>query len=81
MDDILGTHNHYFTDIVAGAAIGTGKVLLTGLLIDWAARSSRAWRPLRRLGDALVTSRRDPRSMTGHLVAGEASSRAAGPAS
>jgi membrane-associated phospholipid phosphatase len=25
---------HYFTDIVAGAAVGTGTVLLTALLID-----------------------------------------------
>jgi membrane-associated phospholipid phosphatase len=26
--------DHYFTDIVAGTAVGTGMVLLTALLID-----------------------------------------------
>jgi hypothetical protein len=68
---------HYFTDTVAATTVGIGMVLLTALLIYWAARSPRA---LRRPGDALVTSRRDPRSMTGHLVAREASHREAGPA-
>ena len=29
---------HYFTDTVAGTAVGIGMVLLTALLIDWAAR-------------------------------------------
>jgi membrane-associated phospholipid phosphatase len=77
---MVGLGYHYFTDIVAGTAVGVGMVLLTALLIDWAARSPRAWRPARRPGDSPVTSRRDPRSMTGHLVAGDASSRAAGPA-
>ena len=71
---------HYFTDTVAGTAVAVGMVLLTALLIDWAARSPRARRPWRRQGGAPVTSRRDPRSMTDHLVAGEASRRAAGPA-
>ena len=77
---MVGLGYHYFTDIVAGTAVGVGMVLLTALLIDWAARSPRAWRPARRPGDAPVTSRRDPRSMTGHLVARGASRRAAGPA-
>ena len=52
---------HYFTDIVAGTAVGVGMVLLTALLIDWAARSPRAWRPARRPGDTPVTSRRSPK--------------------
>lgn len=71
---------HYFTDTVAGTAVGIGMVLLTALLIDWAAGSPRAWRSLRRLGDAPVTSQRDPRSMTGHLSATEAPRRRAGTA-
>ena len=71
---------HYFTDIVAGTAVGIGMVLLTALLIDWAADSLRARRARRRAGGPPVTSRPDPQSMTGHLVAGEASRRAAGPA-
>jgi len=69
--------HHYFTDAVAGTAVGLGMVLLTALLIDWAADSLRA---RRRAGGPPVTSRPDPQSMTGHLVAGEASRRAAGPA-
>jgi membrane-associated phospholipid phosphatase len=71
---------HYFTDTVAGTAVAAGMVLLTALLIDWAAHSARTRQPLRRRGDAPVTGRRDPRSMTGHQVAGEASRRVAGPA-
>jgi len=70
---------HYFTDTVAGTAVAIGMVLLTALLIDWAAHSPRAWRPPQRPGGAPVTSRRDPQSTTDHLVAGEASRRAAGP--
>jgi membrane-associated phospholipid phosphatase len=71
---MVGLGYHYLTDIIAGTAVGVGMVLLTALLIDWAARATRPPR------DAPVTSRRDPRSMTGHLVAGEASRRTAGPA-
>src|SRR5215469_369310 len=63
---------HYFTDTVAGTAVGAGMALLTALLIDWGARSPRAWRPLRHPGGAPAASPRDPRSMTGHLAAGEA---------
>ena len=74
---MVGLGYHYFTDIVAGTAVGIGMVLLTALLIDWAADSLRA---RRRAGGPPVTSRPDPQSMTGHLVAGEASRRAAGPA-
>lgn len=33
---------HYFTDIVAGAAVGTGTVLLVALLIDLARPAARA---------------------------------------
>jgi membrane-associated phospholipid phosphatase len=33
---------HYFTDIVAGAAVGTGTVLLITLLIDLARPAARA---------------------------------------
>ena len=71
---------HYFTDTVAGTAVGAGMVLLAALLIDLAAQPPWAWRRSRRPGEAAVTSRPDPRSMTGHPVAGEASRRAAGPA-
>jgi membrane-associated phospholipid phosphatase len=46
---------HYFTDTVAGTAVGIGMVLLTALVIDWAADSPRARSPLRRAGDAPVT--------------------------
>lgn len=68
---------HYFTDTVAGTAVGAGMVLLAALLIDQAAQPLRAWRRSRRPGDAPATSRRDPQSMTGHVVVGEASRRAA----
>jgi undecaprenyl-diphosphatase len=50
---------HYFTDTVGGAAVGTGMVLLTALLIDRAAGSPRAWPPRRRPGDAPVTTTPD----------------------
>jgi membrane-associated phospholipid phosphatase len=26
---------HYFTDAIAGAAVGAGTVLLTALIVDW----------------------------------------------
>jgi membrane-associated phospholipid phosphatase len=45
---------HYFTDTVAGTAVGIGIVLLTALIIDWAADSRRARSSLRR--DAPVTT-------------------------
>jgi membrane-associated phospholipid phosphatase len=32
---MVGLNHHYFTDIVAGAAVGTGVVLLTALVLDW----------------------------------------------
>src|SRR5215469_11343863 len=48
---------HYFSDTVAGTAVGIGVVLLTALLIDWAAGKPRA--PLRRAGDAPVTTAPD----------------------
>jgi undecaprenyl-diphosphatase len=50
---------HYFTDTVAGTAVGIGMVLLAALLIDWVAGSPRAWSPLRRAGDAPVTTAPD----------------------
>ena len=78
---MVGLGYHYFTDIVAGAVVGIGMVLLTALVIDWAAaHSPPARRPPRNPGDAPVPSRRDHQSMTGHLIAGEASRRAAVPA-
>jgi membrane-associated phospholipid phosphatase len=39
---------HYFTDTVGGTAVGIGVVLLTALVIDWAADLPRARSPLRR---------------------------------
>jgi len=78
---MVGLGYHYFTDIVAGAVVGIGMVLLTALVIDWAAaRPPPARRPPRIPGDAPVPSRRDHQSMTGHLITGEASRRAAVPA-
>ncbi len=50
---------HYFTDTVAGTAVGIGVVLLTALVIDWAADSPRAGSPRRRAGDAPVTTAPD----------------------
>jgi membrane-associated phospholipid phosphatase len=50
---------HYFTDTVAGTAVGVGVVLLTALVIDWAADSLRARSPLRRAGGAPVTTAQD----------------------
>jgi membrane-associated phospholipid phosphatase len=50
---------HYFTDTVAGTAVGIGAVLLTALVIDWAADAPRARSPLRRAGDAPVTTAPD----------------------
>jgi membrane-associated phospholipid phosphatase len=32
---MVGLNHHYFTDIVAGAAVGIGTVLLTALVLDW----------------------------------------------
>ena len=32
---MVGLNHHYFTDIVAGAAVGIGTVLLTALALDW----------------------------------------------
>ena len=46
--------HHYFTDAVAGTAVGLGMVLLTALLIDWAAGSPRAGSPLQRASDSPV---------------------------
>jgi undecaprenyl-diphosphatase len=48
--------HHYFTDAVAGTAVGVGMVLLTALLIDRAAGSPRAWSPLRRASDSPATT-------------------------
>jgi undecaprenyl-diphosphatase len=45
---MVGLGYHYFTDIVGGTAVGIGMVLLTALLIDWAARSDRVRLPPRR---------------------------------
>ena len=50
---------HYFTDTVAGTAVGIGMVLLTALIIDWAAGWPRAWSPRRRAGDTPVTTAPD----------------------
>lgn len=50
---------HYFTDTVGGAAVGIGTVLLTALVIDWAAGALRARSPLQRAGDAPVTTAPD----------------------
>ena len=50
---------HYFTDTVAGTAVGIGMVLLTALVIDWAAGSPRARSPLRRASDTPVTTAPD----------------------
>jgi len=47
---------HYFTDTVAGTAVGIGMVLLTALLIDWAAGSPRAGSPRHRASDSPVTT-------------------------
>jgi undecaprenyl-diphosphatase len=47
---------HYFTDTVAGTAVGTGVVLLAALVIDWAAGKRRARSSLRRAGGAPVTA-------------------------
>jgi membrane-associated phospholipid phosphatase len=46
--------HHYFTDGVAGMAVGVGMVLLTALLIDRAAGSPRAGSPLHRASDSPV---------------------------
>lgn len=49
--------HHYFTDAVAGTAVGVGMVLLTALLIDGAAGGSpRAGSPLHRASDSPVTT-------------------------
>lgn len=51
--------HHYFTDAVAGTAVGVGMVLLTALLIDRAAGSRRAWSSLHRASDPPVTTAPD----------------------
>jgi undecaprenyl-diphosphatase len=51
--------HHYFTDAVAGTAVGVGMVLLTALLIDRAAGSPRALSSLRRASDSPVTTAPD----------------------
>jgi membrane-associated phospholipid phosphatase len=48
--------HHYFTDAVAGTAVGAGMVLLTALLIDGAAGTPRAGSPLHRASDSPVTT-------------------------
>jgi membrane-associated phospholipid phosphatase len=48
--------HHYFTDAVAGTAVGVGMMLLTALLIDWAVGSPRAWSSRHRARDSLVTA-------------------------
>jgi membrane-associated phospholipid phosphatase len=48
--------HHYFTDAVAGTAVGVGTVLLTALFIDRAARSPRAWSPPHLASDPPVTT-------------------------
>jgi membrane-associated phospholipid phosphatase len=48
--------HHYFTDAVAGTAVGVGMVLLTALLIDGAAGTPRVGSPLRRASDSPVTT-------------------------
>jgi PAP2 superfamily len=48
--------HHYFTDAVAGTAVGVGMAGLTALLIDWAAGSPRAWSPPHRASDSPVTT-------------------------
>lgn len=48
--------HHYVTDAVAGTAVGVGMVLLTALLIDWAAGSPRGGSPLNQAIDSPVTT-------------------------
>jgi membrane-associated phospholipid phosphatase len=48
--------HHYFTDAVAGTAVGVGMVLLTALLIDGAAGTPRVGSPLHRASDSPVTT-------------------------
>src|SRR5215472_3496244 len=50
---------HYFTDTVAGTAVGIGVVLLTALVIDWAADARRPRAPLRRADGAPVSTAPD----------------------
>jgi membrane-associated phospholipid phosphatase len=50
---------HYFTDTVGGAAVGIGIVLLTALVIDWAADSLRVRSLRRSAGDVSVTTTPD----------------------
>jgi undecaprenyl-diphosphatase len=50
---------HYFTDTVGGTAVGIGIVMLTALVIEWAADSLRARSHLQRAGDAPVTTAPD----------------------
>jgi len=51
---MVALRHHYFTDAVAGTAVGVGMVLLTALLIDWAAGSPRAGPPMQRASDSPV---------------------------
>jgi len=48
--------HHYFTDAIAGTAVGVGMVPLAALLIDWAAGSRRAGSPLHRASESPVTT-------------------------
>ena len=41
---VIGAGMHHFSDTVGGAAVGTGTVLVTALIIDWVSRT-RARRP------------------------------------
>ena len=41
---VIGAGMHHFSDTVGGAAVGTGTVLVTALIIDWFSRT-RARRP------------------------------------
>lgn len=35
---VIAGHYHYFTDTIGGAAVGTGTVLATALVLDWASQ-------------------------------------------
>ncbi len=35
---VIGANMHHFTDTVGGAAVGTGTVLVTALVLDWLSR-------------------------------------------
>jgi membrane-associated phospholipid phosphatase len=36
---VIGANMHHFTDTVGGAAVGTGTVLVTALVLDWLSRA------------------------------------------